>query len=368
MGSTCAPTYANLYLGWWERKWVFGDNMAEYTQHIPLWARYIDDIVLIWTSTASKFESFVNLLNTNDINLKVTSIIDKNTINFLDIRIFCDPTNDNLSTTVYPKETATNSLLHAKSQHPKNIILGIPVGQYLRVKRLCSSANEFKIEAKKLYWRFKERGYSHNSLKKAYNRALCTERKLFLTVKNKSSPYQVKPVENTIRLIGDYSKQHNEITDILNKHWHILQQDTDLSKVLGLRPHVTYRRSRNLRDQLTQSHYVQSNNDTTMIFRKTDNIHHNLAHFINCKTQSVIYVMKCACGIEYVGKTIREFRQRIMEHVGDVRHKRNTSIANHINICHNGNTNMMHFIGVEKVLSTTHIGDLDRKLLQKEAE
>ncbi|OCT76067.1 hypothetical protein XELAEV_18031256mg [Xenopus laevis] len=290
-------------------------------------ARYIDDIVLIWISTASKFESFVNLLNTNDINLKVTLVIDKNTINLLDIRIYRIPTNDNLSTTVYRKETATNSLLHAKSQHPRNTILGIPVGQYLRVKRLCSSANEFKLEAKKLYWRFKERGYSHNSLKKAYNRA--------------------RKGNHSSRLRKNYhphiNKQHNEITDILNKHWHILQQDTDLSKVLGVRPQYF---------DLSKNGQYTSQSST----------------LYQCKTQGVIYVMQCACGIEYVGKTIREFRRRIMEHVGDVRHKRNTSIANHINICHNGNTNMMHCIGVEQVLSTTRIGDLDRKLLQKEAE
>ncbi|OCT65911.1 hypothetical protein XELAEV_18042164mg [Xenopus laevis] len=140
-------------------------------------------------------------------------------------------------------------------------------------------------------------------------------------------------------------KRWNENTHVDNMsdgHWHILQQDKDLSKVLGERP-----QSRNLRDQLTRSHFVQATLGLVI---------------------SVIYVMQCTCGIEYVGKTIREFQQRIMEHVGDVRHKRNTPIANHINACHNGNTSVMHFIGVEKVSSTTRIGDLNKKQLQKEAE
>ncbi|OCT59808.1 hypothetical protein XELAEV_18000681mg [Xenopus laevis] len=78
--------------------------------------------------------------------------------------------------------------------------------------------------------------------------------------------------------------------------------------------------------------------------------------------------MKCKCSIEYVGKTIREFRRRIMEHIGDGRHKRNTSVANHINTMHAGKTEMMHFFGIKKVLNTPRVGDLNRQILQKEAE
>ncbi|OCT98468.1 hypothetical protein XELAEV_18010702mg [Xenopus laevis] len=122
MGSTCASSNANIYLEWWERNLVFSDDLLEYTQ--PLWLCYIDDIVFIWSDSSIKFFEFINKLNINDINLKVTAEIDSNTVNFLDIRIY---------------------------------------RQYLRVKRLCSNTDDFKIEAKKLYWHFRDRGYSHNS-------------------------------------------------------------------------------------------------------------------------------------------------------------------------------------------------------------
>lgn len=46
MGSPCASSYANLYLGWWESSTVFGDT-PEGVDHIGLWARYIDDIFVI---------------------------------------------------------------------------------------------------------------------------------------------------------------------------------------------------------------------------------------------------------------------------------------------------------------------------------
>lgn len=109
MGSTCAPSYANLYLGWWERNFVFSENLMEYTQYIILWLCYIDDVVIIWSGTQKSFSDFVALLNTNTINLKVTSEINKDAISFLDIKIYWGPNND-LQTTVYRKETATNSL------------------------------------------------------------------------------------------------------------------------------------------------------------------------------------------------------------------------------------------------------------------
>ncbi|OCU02294.1 hypothetical protein XELAEV_18008056mg [Xenopus laevis] len=95
---------------------------------------------------------------------------------------------------------------------------------------------------------------------------------------------------------------------------------------------------------------------------------YTIKHFINCKTMGVIYVMKCQCETKYVGKTQREFRRRILEHVGDVRHKRNTSVANHINELHNGYTEVMKFTAIEHIKSTTRIGDIDKKLLQSEAK
>lgn len=48
-------------------------------------------------------------------------------------------------------------------------------------------------------------------------------------------------------------------------------------------------------------------------------------------TAGVVYVMKCVCGKTYVGKTQREFRRRILERVEDVKNKRNTTVAIHIN-------------------------------------
>ncbi|OCT64993.1 hypothetical protein XELAEV_18041234mg [Xenopus laevis] len=190
----------------------------------------------------------------------------------------------------------------------------------------------------------------------------------------------------------DFSREHKDITRILTKHWHILEQDRDLKQIIGDRPLITFRRSRNIGDQLTHSHYKTPTN-TTWLTNKTkgcykcgtcmacpfiqktncvtgrlDIANFKISQFINCKTVGVVYIMKCACGKTYVGKTKREFRRRILEHVGDVKNNRNTTVATHINEIHSGNTGVMKFFGVEHFKPTSRVGDIDRKLLECEAK
>ncbi|OCT63445.1 hypothetical protein XELAEV_18044541mg [Xenopus laevis] len=172
----------------------------------------------------------------------------------------------------------------------------------------------------------------------------------------------------------------------------ILEQDKDLSSVIGTKPTITFRRSKNLRDQLVHSH-LNNKGKPTWLENKTKGCHkcgsclacpyiekalayvgredkpiYTLEHFMNCKTSGVIYVMTCQCGKRYVGKTKREFRRRILEHVGDVKHKRNTSLARHINETHNGCLEMLKFTAVDRIEPTLRVGDIDRKLLQREAQ
>ncbi|OCT70725.1 hypothetical protein XELAEV_18037650mg [Xenopus laevis] len=357
-----------------------------------LWLRYIDDVLLIWLGTQKDFFDFINILNNNDINLKVTAEIQRESINFLDIRVYRG-INHNIHTTVYRKETATNSLLHANSLHPQSTIRGIPTGQYLRVRRLCNTITDFKVEAKKLYDRFKARGYSHNSLKRAYKKALASDRNALLVPKKLTSIINNEEKNNNqVRIIGDYSTEHDAITRIITKHWHILEQDDVLKQYVGERPTITFRRSRNLRDHLVHSHLTTTTKSSWLAQRtigcykcgnclacpyiektlsvkgRMDIEEYKLSHFMNCKTTSVVYIMRCPCPKLYVGKTCREFRRRILEHIGDVRNKRNTSVAVHINEKHGGKANTMKFFAVEHFQHTTRIGDIDKKLLQCEAK
>ncbi|XP_075712988.1 uncharacterized protein LOC142749184 isoform X2 [Rhinoderma darwinii] len=89
-------------------------------------------------------------------------------------------------TDLYRKATSTNSLLHATSSHPRHVIEAIPTGQFLRVKKICSTSEDFKIRSKELKGRFAQRGYSHRNIRQALHRAQQTPRDQLLktSVKN----------------------------------------------------------------------------------------------------------------------------------------------------------------------------------------
>ncbi|OCT63367.1 hypothetical protein XELAEV_18044463mg [Xenopus laevis] len=166
----------------------------------------------------------------------------------------------------------------------------------------------------------------------------------------------------------------------------------DLKTVIGDKSIITFRRSKNLKDRLIRSHYCNTPKSTwwsnktkgcytcgtckacpwikktTKIECRSDIKEYLIKDLINCKTRGVIYIMSCERGKNYIGKTKREFRRRVLEHLGDVLHKRNTSVANHINESHEGDTSVMKFTGMEHIQSTTRIGDVNRKLLQCEAQ
>lgn len=47
MGTKCAPSYANLYLGGWEHDLFFREEMQSFFEQIPIWRRFIDDIFFV---------------------------------------------------------------------------------------------------------------------------------------------------------------------------------------------------------------------------------------------------------------------------------------------------------------------------------
>ena len=54
MGTKCAPSYANIFMGWFEEKFIFQllRNLSDF------YLRFIDDIFLTWNGTEIKFDNF----------------------------------------------------------------------------------------------------------------------------------------------------------------------------------------------------------------------------------------------------------------------------------------------------------------------
>lgn len=125
----------------------------------------------------------------------------KQTIHFLDLNISLD--NDGtIVTWVFQKRTATNSFLHWESYHPISLCLGIPIGQYLHVRRNCTDEEGFE-----LYSRFQARGYPKKVLHQAYYRAKTPPREPLLMKKETRSNKQ-------IRCVGTYDGNNARIKQI----------------------------------------------------------------------------------------------------------------------------------------------------------
>lgn len=92
-------------------------------------------------------------------------------ITFLDVKITKNE-DGSLSSGLYRKSTAENTILHATSAHPQPLVQLFPYSQYLRLRRNCSMEEYFHVEAGLLKERLLNQGYSRMCLKKAFKRAV----------------------------------------------------------------------------------------------------------------------------------------------------------------------------------------------------
>lgn len=108
---------------------------------------------------------------------------DLHKVDFLDISILKN-TEGKITSKLFRKEAAGNTLLHADSFRPTALKKSIPFSQYLRIKCYCTTETDFQVEADALTTRILARGYTKTSLKKAFNRVTNIERHDLIFFKN----------------------------------------------------------------------------------------------------------------------------------------------------------------------------------------
>ncbi|OCT80119.1 hypothetical protein XELAEV_18026925mg [Xenopus laevis] len=256
---------------------------------------------------------------------------------------------------------------------------GHPQG-YLRLRRICSSEEEYKHEVYKLYQRFKPREYKTRCLHKAYQGALAQTREDLLY-----KPHGLKNPSN--RLILTFNDNDREVRSVIHKHWDILSKDPTLGQLVSPRALITYRRNTSIGDLLTHCHYQRGSGraccKTPGTFRcgaceqchflkisnkfGSDRSNFAMYHYISCTTTFVVYLFTCHCGSMYVGKTTRMLKRRIYEHIRDIKNcNLMSSVAKHIYCSHNGHYSDSFFQGIDRLHGDIRGGDLENRLLQLE--
>ncbi|CAJ0947585.1 unnamed protein product [Ranitomeya imitator] len=188
MGAKCAPAYANIFLGWWEEKFVYSSPL--FAAHVHAWYRFIDDVFIIWKGTEEECVMFFEKLNSNPLNIFLTFSISASDTTFLDLRVF--PHEQHLATDLFRKPTATNALLEFSSFHPWHTKVGVPTGQFLHIRRNCTLDTDFTIRARELSDRFRHRGYPKRVISTAYQRAKAQDQRSLLSSKRQDMEAQTR--------------------------------------------------------------------------------------------------------------------------------------------------------------------------------
>ncbi|KAJ1146114.1 hypothetical protein NDU88_012396, partial [Pleurodeles waltl] len=213
MGSTFAPSLACLYVDYFERQVVVHDDNP-FLQQIKLWKLYIDDIILVWTGTREEALTFSNWLNAADPFLNFTMTIGDNRLAFLDLLIY---ENDGaLAMEVFYKPTDRNNLLQFQSFHPQSLKENLPVGQFLCLRRNCSTLTDYRKHADKLAIKQQTKDYPTHLVKRAYKRAHNNNRDQLL------QPRAKKPDMEQIVCVTTFNPLSNKIQRIIKEEGCVL--------------------------------------------------------------------------------------------------------------------------------------------------
>ncbi|XP_073446551.1 uncharacterized protein [Dendrobates tinctorius] len=333
MGSNVAPAYANAFLHSLEQNYIYPNKVFE--ESVIGYHRYIDDIFFIWTGPPDSLQSFHTYLNSLDTDLQFTINYDTAHIPFLDTMVHKDAFG-NLTTDLYTKPTDCNSLLHYSSSHPKATRDSLPRSQFTRISRIFSDPELLPTRLDEMSSKFLERKYPASLLVREKTRAL-------------DPPIPISTISNPERVpfVHTYRPLMPKIHSIIRKHWSLLSRAYPNIKTFDTPALMCSRRAPNIKDKLvranigskiptsTQRQSATRRKDTFPCLScascsniiKSDTVTHPrtgasfpIRGFYTCDSNFVVYVIKCPCGLLYVGETTQHVKDRIASHKSTIRH------------------------------------------------
>ena len=219
MGTKMDPSFANLFLGFVEKNFL-----EHYMGPKPsLYIRYIDDIFLLSTMTEDDLRHFIDAFCNFHPAVEFTFDIAKK-VNFLDISLSIE--SFGISTSVYYKSTDSHLYLDYQSNHSPSCKNAIPYSQFLRLRRLCSNDDDFKVKINEMSQFFLDRGYPLFVVTLAMEKVFKTSRETLLY--KESSPN----VSRKIPLVLKYNQFNSRILSIVRRNYlQYLSNDVDIGKM-----------------------------------------------------------------------------------------------------------------------------------------
>ena len=262
-------------------------------------------------------------------------------INFLDLRIGL--VEGRLVTSVYSKPTDSHLYLQAESCHQEASIRGIQKGVALRLRRICSSLDEFDNKSKDYKAYLVARGHNPTTVCAAFASARAMS---IQTARTKV----VRESKKRLVFATKYNPIGPNIRGILRKHQHLLTENAEVSAIFPNGVMYAAKRERNLKELLTRADPYTVKIDTTDNLRgrgykhcerecdscdsfvwATDRIVSTatgksfwIRRDFTCETPYIVYCATCIrCKKQGVGSTVK-WKPRLSNYKSHITHGRDT--------------------------------------------
>lgn len=137
MGAKFSPSLANLFMAVWEEDVVYALQCPELT----LWARYIDDICLLWKGVEESLHDFMANLNNKKMGIVLTYEVSSTVIHFLDLEISI--VDHRLVTKTFFKLTDRNGYIPVDSCHYGPWLKSVPRSNYYALEGTAQTCQTF---------------------------------------------------------------------------------------------------------------------------------------------------------------------------------------------------------------------------------
>ena len=145
---------------------------------------------MIWTESLESLKIFIDYLNNIHPTIKFTSSHSPTSVPFLDVNVSLT-SDGNINTDLYTKPTDEHQHLLYSSCHPLHTQKAIPFSLALRLRRICSTDETFKIRSTELTTYLLKRGYKRNFVTKQIQRAADILRTHTLQPKQTDKPKRI---------------------------------------------------------------------------------------------------------------------------------------------------------------------------------
>ena len=346
MGTRVAPSYANIFMNDFKERHVYSYRLQPVACY-----RYINDIFCLWQHGEDELEKFTTHLNSVHETIKFTIEKSRTSVSFLDTEVHLD--NNHLYTNLYVKPTDRNNYLPFDSAHPYHCKKGLPYGQFLRMRRICSRVEDYHCHCVNKAALLRQKGYPQSLMDDAYTKARDKNRDELLHPTDGTLDRAVKKTYMTTT----YNPAYDGLRSQVKKTWDLLDCLSSTRHIHGAGLQVGYRRPKNLRDLLVRSklttileeseptrpvnitctnrkcQYCPLLNTEGQIVATVTGRKYRTKHNVTCNSNNLIYCITCRrCKKQYVGQTKNSLKQRFQGHFYQVVHDvEKTEVYRHFN-------------------------------------